>query len=217
LSTASQRLSIRRVDRGYAARNVPFAAGEDLSLVRAWTFVFAALTALLCVAVAVVVRENRRLRSELAALERSSARLAAPAEGDVLAPFVLRDAAGNDVPLDFAGGSVGTVLLFHSSACDACEATRVFWSSALERASRPDVRVLCIQTDVTEGAPLALEGLPASLAVPLPPVGWIATLPAVPATLVADENGRLTHAWFRTLDAGLAEELAAAIQALGAR
>lgn len=183
---------------------------------RAWTFVFAALTALLCVAVAVVVRENRRLRSEVAALVRSNARAAAPAEGDVLGPVVLRDAAGNDVPLDFTGEFAGTVLLVHSSACDACEASRVHWSSALERASRPDVRVLCIQTDVIDGPPVALEGLPASLAVPRPPPGWLAALPAVPATLVADAHGRLTHAWFRRLDAGLADELAAAIQALGA-
>lgn len=197
--------------------DAPFSAGEDLRLVRTWTFVFAALTALLCVAVAVVVRENRRLRDEVAALTRSNARTAAPMAGDVLGSLVLRDAAGNDVPLNFAGASVGTVLLVHSSACDACEATRVFWRSAIERASRPDVRVLCIQTDAAEGAPLALEGLPASLAVPLPPTSWLATLPAVPATLVADEHGRLTHAWFRTLDTALAEELTAAIQALGAR
>jgi len=164
-----------------------------------------------------VVRENRRLRSEVAALVRSNARSAGLGEGDVLGPVVLRDAAGNDVRLDFAGEFAGTVLLVHSSSCDACEASRGFWRSALGRASRPDVRVLCIQTDVKEGAPLPLEGLPASLAVPLPPPGWLAALPAVPATLVADEHGRLTHAWFRTLDAGLAEELAAAIQALGAR
>jgi hypothetical protein len=200
---------MRRTGRGYAARM--------LLAPRAWTLVFAALTALLCVAVAVVVRENRRLRSEVAALLNSGARSAALAQGAVLGPVVLRDAAGNDVPLDFAGASAGTVLLFHSSACDACEATRDLWRSALERAHRPDVRVLCIQTDVEEGAPLSLEGLPESLAVPLPPQGWIAHLPAVPATLVADEHGRLTHAWFRALDADLAEQFAAAVQALGAR
>ena len=184
---------------------------------RTWTLVFAVLTALLCIAVAFVVRENRRLRGEVAALVRANARAGRLVEGDVLGPFVLRDAAGNDVSLDFSGEFVGTVLLFHAASCDACADSRPFWRSALERAVRPDVRVLCIQTDVSEGAPLSLEGLPASLAVPLPPEGWLAALPAVPATLVTDEHGRLTHTWFRSLDAGMADELAAAIHDLAAR
>src|SRR5262245_28464744 len=185
--------------------------------VRVWTLVFATLTALLCVAVALVVRENRRLHGEITALVRANARAAGLEKGQVLEPFTLRDATGKDRLVDFAGESVGTVLLFHASSCDACEASRAFWRSALERARRPDVRVLCIQTDLRDGPPLALEGLPASLAVPLPPEGWLAALPAVPATLVADEHGRLVWTSFRQLDAGLAEELAGVLARLGAR
>ncbi|HEX6886455.1 MAG TPA: hypothetical protein VF530_23970 [Planctomycetota bacterium] len=182
---------------------------------RAWTFVFATLTALLCVAVAFVVRENQRLHGQISRLVRAGARAAGLDVGDVLAPFTLRDGTGHEVAFDFAGDELGTVLLFHASSCDACTASRIHWRQALERAARPDVRVLCIQTDVVDSAPLALEGLPASLAVPLPPEGWLAALPAVPATLVVDEHGRVTHAWYRALDAGMADELAAAVASLG--
>ena len=78
------------------------------------------------------------------------------------------------------------------------------------------MRVLCVQTDALDGKPAALEGLPPAYAVPLPPEGWLADLPAVPATLVADENGVLAHAWFTELDANSAQELATAITTLGA-
>jgi peroxiredoxin len=183
---------------------------------RWWTLAFAALTAALTVALALVVRENRRLREDLVVLAGARARAAGLEQGNALAPFTLRDAAGAEVHFDFAGEFLGTVLLFHASSCDACTSSRAFWRSAIEQAARPDVRVLCIQTDAVEGAPLALEGLPASLAVPLPPVGWLAAIPAVPATLVVDEHGVLTRAWYRELDADTALELAGAIAGLGA-
>jgi len=182
---------------------------------RWWTLAFAVLTAALTITLALVVRENRRLREDLVALAGAKARAAGLEPGKVLAPFTLRDAAGKEVHLDFAGEFLGTVLLFHASSCDACANSRAFWRSAIEQAARPDVRVLCIQTDVVDGAPLALEGLPASLAVPLPPVGWLAAIPAVPATLVVDERGALTRAWYRELDADTAQELAGAIAGLG--
>jgi len=183
---------------------------------RGWTLVFAALTVALTVALAYVVSENRRLRENLVALAQAKARAAGFDEGKVLAPFTLRDAAGKEVHLDFAGESVGTVLLFHASGCEACQNSRAHWRSAIEESARPDVRVLCVQTDVAEGgAPLALEGLPASLAVPLPPAGWLAALPVVPATLVTDESGKLLRAWYGEMDAGSARELASAIAALG--
>jgi peroxiredoxin len=162
-----------------------------------------------------MVRENRRLREDLVALAGAKARAAGLEQGKVLAPFTLRDAAGKDVHLDFAGEFLGTVLLFHASSCDACANSRAFWRSAIEQAARPDVRVLCIQTDAVDGAPLALEGLPPSLAVPLPPVGWLAAIPAVPATLVVDERGALERAWYRELDADTAQELARVIAGLG--
>src|SRR5262245_18919841 len=184
---------------------------------RGWTLVFAALTAALTIALAVVVRENRRLRENIVALAQAKARAAGFEEGKALAPFTLRDAAGKDVRLDFEGDAIGTVLLFHASACEACQNSRAFWRSALEEAARPDVRVLCVQTDVVEGsAPISIEGLPASLAVPLPPVGWLAALPVVPATLVTDEDGTLVRAWYGELDAGSAKELAGVIAGLGA-
>jgi len=184
---------------------------------RGWTLLFATLTAALSVALALELRENRRLQAELVAMAAAKARASGLEPGQALAPVTLRDAAGLDVYLDFTGESPGTVLLFHSSACDACAISSAHWRSAIGQAARPDVRVLCLQTDVANGAPLSLEGLPASLAVPLPPVSWLAAVPAVPATLVLDEGGTLLRAWYGELDAGIEQELARTIAGLGAR
>lgn len=181
---------------------------------RRWTLLFAALTAVLSVALALELRENGRLRDELVAMAAAKARAAGIEPGQALAPFTVRDAAGQRVSVDFAGADAGTVLLFHASNCDACAITSPYWRSAVEQAARPDVRVLCIQTDGAEGGPLSLEGLPASLAVPLPPVGWLAALPAVPATLVVDGGGTVVGSWYGELDGGSAQELSSAIVAL---
>ena len=182
---------------------------------RWWTYAFALLTAALTLALALVVRENRRLREQLVSVVEAKARAAGLEPGSVLAPFALRDASGKEVVLDFAGEFLGTVFLFHASSCGASANTRPLWKSAIDAAARPDVRILCVQTDAVAGAHVDLEGLPASLAVPLPPVGWLAALPAVPATLVVDERGTLTRAWYRELDADAGQDLAKAIAALG--
>lgn len=184
---------------------------------RPWTFLFAALTAVLCATLALVVRENRRLREQLVAMAATKARESGLEEGQVLGPVTLRDADGAPIAVRYEGEASGTVLLFHSSSCDACEATLPLWRRAVEETARFDVRVFCIQTDVTEGVPMALEGLPASLAVPLPPVGWLASLPAVPATLLVDDLGVLTRAWYGELDAEMAADMTGAIQALKPR
>jgi hypothetical protein len=183
---------------------------------RGWTLLFATLTAALSVALALELRENRRLRDDLVALAAAKARASGLEPGQVLAPVTLHDASGLDVRLDFTGEFPGTVLLFHSSVCDACAISSAHWSSAIAQAARPDVRVVCLQTDFEHGAPLLLEGLPASLAVPLPPVGWLAAVPAVPATLVLDANGVLVRVWYGELDGAIAEELALTIASLGA-
>ena len=183
---------------------------------RWWTMLFATMTAALSVALAFELRENRRLRGDLVAMAAAKARAAGIEPGQPLAPFTLHDAAGTNVRVDFAGGFPGTVLLLHASGCDACANSRAHWRSAIEQAARPDVRVVCIQTDGEEGTPLSLEGLPASLAVPLPPMGWLGAIPAVPATLVLDEGGVLVQVWYGELDAGIAEELARTIAGLSA-
>jgi hypothetical protein len=183
---------------------------------RGWLILFATLTAALSVALALERRENRRLREDLVALAAAKARASGIEPGQALAPFTLHDAAGSDVLTDFTGEFAGTVLLIHASSCDACAISSAHWRSAIDKAARPDVRVLCIQTDADVGTPLALEGLPASLAVPLPPVGWLGAIPAVPATLVLDENGVLVRVWYGELDTGIAEELTRTIAGLSA-
>lgn len=171
---------------------------EKKSLPPLGTLVFAALTALLTIALFIEVRVNRGLRTTLAKMTERSARERGLEEGQALAPVQLLDPAGTAVRVGFEE-FVGTVLLFHSGACDSCTVTAPRWRSALLEAARPDVHVVVAQTD-GQSARVDLEGLPASLAVPLPPEGWIAALPTVPATLVLDARGTLVRAWYGELD-----------------
>lgn len=180
-----------------------------------WTLLFATLTALLTVALLRVVRENRDLRARMTVLAAEKARAGGLDLGQRLAPIRLTDSAGAPVTVDFEGGSTGTLLLVHASGCDACAATVPLWREAVASAARPDVRVLCLQTDGADGATLALEGLPRSLAIPLPPSGWLAAIPAVPATLLLDDRGRLAWSNFGELDAQATRDLARAIEHLG--
>lgn len=105
-------------------------------------------------------------------------------------------------------------MLFHSGGCDACASTAPRWRSALAEASRPDLALVVAQTDGESGR-VDLEGLPPSLVVPLPPDGWHAGLPAVPATLVVDTEGVLVQAWFGELDEAQRAELVRTLVALG--
>ena len=50
--------------------------------------------------------------------------------------------------------------------------------------------------------------------MPLPPLGWLAALPAVPATFVVDGGGTVVRSWYGELDGGTAGELPSAIVAL---
>ena len=177
----------------------------------AW--IFALLTALLTAALYHEIRQNRVLRDALARMAELMARERGLEEGRALAAIELRDGAGAPVPVTFEH-SVGTVLLFHSGGCDACANTAPRWRSALAEAARPDLQIIVAQTD-GESTRIDLEGLPASLIVPLPPVGWHGNLPAVPATLVVDANGVLVRAWYGELDEASRKALVATLGQLG--
>jgi hypothetical protein len=181
---------------------------------RAWILLFATLTLALSVALFRQVQENRRLSQDLVALAAAKARAAGIAPGQVLEPVTLRDAAAQDVRVDFAGDFAGTLLLFHAAHCDACANSAAFWRGAVAKAARPDLRVMPIQTDVAENGLQSLDGLPASLAVPLPPLGWLAALPLVPATFVVDPHGVVVKAWYGEIDPVTEQELVSVIGAL---
>jgi hypothetical protein len=176
------------------------------------TLVFATLTVLLTAGLFLQIRRTRQLEAALTEMTRQRARERGLAEGAALAPGTLLDPAGALVPLRF-DDTVGTLLLFHAAGCGACTTTRPLWLSAVAEAARPDVRVLSVQTDgATER--IDLEGLPPSLAVPLPPEGWLAALPAVPATLLVDSAGVLRRGWYGELDGPTRAELVRALAEL---
>lgn len=74
--------------------------------------------------------------------------------------------------------------------------------------------MLCIQTDGAKER-VSRPGLPPSLAVPLPPEGWLAVLPAVPATWLVDAEGRLVRTWFGELDESSRRDLVRELLRLG--
>lgn len=174
---------------------------------------FALLTAALTVALFVEIEENRALRTTLAQVTAMKARERGLAEGTTLAPLELLDRSGARKRLEFQE-AVGSVLLFHSGSCNACAHTAPRWRSALLEAERPDLAVWVVQTDGAD-ARVDLEGLPPSLVVPLPPAGWHANLPAVPATLLLDSAGVLVRAWYGELDEDGQGELLSALRSLG--
>ena len=177
------------------------------------TLLFAGLTALLTVALFLEIRHGRQLEAALRDLTATKARQGGIEEGRVLAPLELLDGQGTRVKVAFTE-AVGTVLLFHSAGCGACANTAPRWRQALTEAARPDLAVVVAQTDGT-AARADLEGLPASLSVPLPPVGWHANLPALPATLVLDSEGRLVRAWYGQLEDETQRELVDVLSGLG--
>jgi hypothetical protein len=178
---------------------------------------FAGLTVLLTAALAFVLRENGRLRERFAVLAATKARAGGLELERPVPPIRLADASGVPIPVRFEGEALATLLLFHASGCDACATTSASWRESLAAAARPDVRVLCIQTDGAEGTPLTLDGLPPSLAVPLPPAGWLAALPAVPATLLVDDRGALVWAEYGALSKESTRSLTEALASVGMR
>jgi hypothetical protein len=200
-------VSILEDENGGAVRGEP----------KAWALVFAALTLALGAALVLLLRENGRLRERMAALAAEKARAGGLELERAVAPIRLTDDAGTSVTVRFADEGVGTLLLVHAAGCDACAATSGRWREIVAAAERPDVRVVCVQTDAAEGAFRALDGLPASLAVPLPPSGWLAALPAVPATLLVDDRGVLVWAAYDALDDASERSLRAALASIGMR
>lgn len=182
---------------------------------KSWALVFAALTLALGAAMVLLLRENGRLRERLAVLAAEKARAGGLELERPVAPIRLTDEAGGSVTVRFADEGVGTLLLVHAAGCDACAATSGRWREIVAAAERPDLRVVCVQTDAAEGAFRALDGLPASLAVPLPPSGWLAALPAVPATLLVDDRGVLVWAAYDALDDASARSLTEALASIG--
>ena len=178
---------------------------------------FAGLTLLLTAALAFVLRENGRLRERFAVLAATKARAGGLDLGRALPPIRLDEPSGESITVYFEGDALATLLLFHASGCDACTATSASWRESLGAAARPDVRVLCIQTDGAEGNLITLDGLPASLSVPLPPAGWLAALPAVPATLLVDDRGTLVWAEYGALSEASTRSLTEALASVGMR
>jgi len=177
------------------------------------TLLFAGLTAVLTVGLTLQIRETRRLAALLREVTEMKAQRSGIEEGRPLAPLELLDSTGARVRVTFTE-AVGTLLLFHSGGCDACTQTAPRWRAALAEAGRPDVAVVVAQTDGVSGR-IDLEGLGTSLSVPLPPVGWHAGLPAVPATLVIDSQGVLVRAWYGALDEPQRTELVDTLTRLG--
>lgn len=165
-----------------------------------------AATLALSVLVTLLAMENRRLKSELA---QASAPVipAALSVGRSLGPLTVIDRSGEEKTLAFAGQDPATLVLVIGGSCSYCDKTIPVWERALERASNPRLRIVCLQTDVP-----VLEAFE-KLSQPWPLFGvvrgrgeWIAQLPMIPAAFLLDAQGVITHAWLGELDDRQAED-----------
>ena len=165
-----------------------------------------------CVALAVCVIalawQNLALKHRLAAPGHAAGDLPKLSTGDVVAGFDLQTAAGETVEVAFDGAEERTLLLVFSSTCPACERNMPVWNELLAGGASPGVRVLGIQTDLSQGAAPHADGPPCPIYAVGPRAGPpFDRLPYVPATVVLDGEGRVRAAWFGILDASQQAEL----------
>jgi hypothetical protein len=157
-----------------------------------------------CIALAVLVivlaRQNRQLKSGLAALLAPELPADALKTGDRVEPIALLGEGSRKELVEFSPDGPKTLLLVFSAHCPACEKTLPIWNDFL--ASAPaGLRTIGIQTDRPGAAPDVSGIVPASLRFPVfsvatPKPSALDKMPYVPVTVLLDGHGRVVRVWF---------------------
>jgi hypothetical protein len=173
-------------------------------------------TVVLAVLVTLLSLENRRLKASLSRVIDQSMP-ASLAVGRAVPPIEVTDRTGSPATLLFAGQAPATLVMVISGSCDQCQSMIPVWARQIDRASNPRVRIVCIQTDAV--APDLFEKMEQSW--PLyggikGKRGWVRDVPIVPATLLLDAGGVITHTWLGRMDDEQAEALMFALIGAGA-
>ncbi len=151
-----------------------------------------------------LMRQNRNLRSETAALRQLTGEAALPT-GEMLASLDTFAPASSDTPtpdaMSFLDGRLGTFLYLFSSSCGSCETIMPRVAALSARHTPSGVECFAIQIDANAPADLAHTdlGLPVR-GVYEAPRTWLRRIPLVPALVLIDHNGVLIHAWYGAPD-----------------
>jgi peroxiredoxin len=130
-------------------------------------------------------------------------------------PFVafLVYATGNTSTIGFGEGEPTTVLFVFSATCPACEEAIPRWKAALESSPSRSVRVIGLERDrlgpARSAAPRVVPPLPCPVYGQEGAGSELSRrIPFIPATVIVDGTGRVTHAWFGVPDEEQQSELA---------
>lgn len=169
-------------------------------------------TLALSLLVLLLMRQNRNLRSETAALRQLTGESSLP-KGEMLASLDTfappqpasagADPSLTDTPdaMAFLDGRLGTFLYLFSSSCGSCETIMPRVAALSARHTPSGVECFAIQIDANAPADLAHTdlGLPVR-GVYEAPRTWLRRIPLVPALVLIDHNGVLIQAWYGAPD-----------------
>lgn len=197
--------------------DTPTAASPRRAPLNLFTAFLLLATLTLSILVLLLMRQNRNLRSETAALRQLTGESSLP-KGEMLASLDTFAPPFSDTPapdaMAFIDGRLGTFLYLFSASCGSCETIMPRVAALSARHTPSGVECFAIQIDANTPQDLAHTdlGLPVR-GVYEAPRTWLRRIPLVPALVLIDHNGVLIHAWYGAPDepqwAQIESELAA--------
>jgi hypothetical protein len=148
--------------------------------------------------------QNRKLKDELAELQKPQLPPEALKQGDLMETLTLLDQAGNGVTIEFGARRDKTLLLIFSPECPACAETLPIWSEMFVE-PLPSLRLVGLRM-----GPESEEGpsLPFTIYIPDERGSGLAgKIPFVPTTLLVDGKGVVEQIWYGVLQQEDREEL----------
>ncbi len=162
----------------------------------------------LAILVAMLVTENRDLRSQVVRERQASVPAASPAAGELLPSIEATDLEGRDIELTFNEAGRSSMLFVFTTSCPACKANLPQWLALREHlGERYDIIGISLDSRQATRTYIADHSLPFSVFVPTDPNRFRSDygLPGVPETLHAGPDGRVQGAWLGVLPEGFSE------------
>lgn len=177
-----------------------------------WTVVFAVIIVLMAAEIAVLINENRKLKTSLDELTAMFEPLAADQRLPALSG---EDVNGMPFSLRYGNESPTTVVLWFSPSCDACEGNLDFWNSLCNRYASENLRFIALCAGTADEA----RAFANAHAMPYPVVAVTDSrlLDAyrghvLPQTVVVSPDGMVLQAWPGTLEPDAQNEIIRAVE-----